>query len=69
MERPRGKRPVLGLLDRATQLIILNAMQAFFPFNAATGLVELVSIGPSALTRFADEHRHQRRHGSSGPPG
>jgi hypothetical protein len=39
---------MLRLLDRATELSDLKAMPGFFPFNAATGLVELVSIGPSA---------------------
>ena len=46
------------LLDRATQLTnlkretpcpaVVSLIPGFFLFNAATGLVELVSIGPSA---------------------
>ena len=37
-----------GLLDRATQLINLKRMPGFFLFNAEAGLIELISIGPSA---------------------
>jgi hypothetical protein len=36
-------------------------MPGFFLFNAATGLAELVSIGPSAPAGSA-EHRRERRH-------
>jgi hypothetical protein len=51
---------MLWLLDRATQLTlhlpfaaiafsaVFSLMSGFFLFNAATGLVELVSIGPTA---------------------
>jgi hypothetical protein len=42
---------------------VVSLMPGFFLFNAATGLVELVSIGPSVASGYTSEHRREWRHG------
>jgi hypothetical protein len=58
---PFADRPHLPFAAIALSAVV-PLMPGFFLFNAATGLVELVSIGPTAPAGPADKDRQERRH-------